>query len=165
MTNMPDTTTHIRDFLFDPFDPVNNSHLFDAFVSRHIRHDLVGMTFDEAAAVIEAHRAHHTNYQFPDIDVLRDVWPRLSTATKYLILTHDLEHALRDIPQTVSGEYELAFSLLCFPRHKIDRLYGLIACATAPYGALHSRSLAPYFGMLKSAKRLAMNIINRMCAE
>lgn len=165
VTDMNELASRIRNFLFDPFDPANNSCLFDALVSRYIEHDVIGLTLEEAASVLEEHRARHVNYQFPDIDELRDVWPKLSAATKYLILTHDVEHALREIPQSVSGEYELAFSLLCAPRHKIDRLYGLIACSTAPYGALYSRSLAPYLGMLKSTKRFAMNIINRMCAE
>ena len=165
VTVMISTTARVARFLRDPFDPVNNSLLFDALIARHIDHDIVAESIDAAVECIKEHSRQHPDFQFPDVDSLRALWDEISPATKYLIMTHDVEHALRGIPQSISGEYDLAFSLMCDPRHKIDRLYGFIACSTAPYGALRSRSLAPYFGILKSSKRCAMNIFNRMCAE
>lgn len=148
------------DFLRDPFDPANNAGLFDELVARFVTTDIVAPPLEDALQTLARLRELHPTTRFPDDDALRRVWPELRVATKYLIMTHDLEHVRRNVAQTLSGEYELALLMLFEPCHPVDRLYGLAACSSVVHGVISSRSLAPVAGMLSGARRILKTAVS-----
>jgi ubiquinone biosynthesis protein Coq4 len=140
-------------FLLHPFDPQNNLLLFDKFVSRFFDTDIVADDVEAVLQRFEIYRQLYPDTTFPTDDDVRAIWDDLQVSSKYLVATHDIEHALRDVDQDVAGEYELAIILALQPRNSVDRIYGVLAASTLTLGILRSHSTKPIQGIVKGLKR------------
>lgn len=140
-------------FLLRPFDPQNNLLLFDKFVSRFFDTDIVADDVEAVLQRFESYRQLYPDTTFPTDDDVRAIWDDLQVSSKYLVATHDIEHALRDVDQDVAGEYELAIILALQPRNSVDRIYGVLAASTLTLGILRSHSTKPIQGIVKGLKR------------
>jgi len=140
-------------FLLHPFDPQNNLLLFDKFVSRFFDTDIVADDVEAVLQRFESYRQLYPDTTFPADDDVRAIWDDLQVSSKYLVATHDIEHALRDVDQDVAGEYELAIILALQPRNSVDRIYGVLAASTLVLGILSSQSVKPVQGITKGLRR------------
>lgn len=145
-------------FLRSPFDPAVNVGLFARLVEPVLPPPGgEEADFDDVEAVLDGiagWRREFPDLRFPSDEEVRGAWPQLGPRARLLVATHDVNHGIRRCAQDAAGEYELAARLFRDPDYRTDRLYGALALATLPLGALHDpRSvLGALRGLLTAAR-------------
>ena len=145
-------------FLANPFDPAVNVQLFSRLVEPLLPPPGdEEADFDDVEAVLEGiagWREEFPGLRFPTDQEVREAWPRLGPRARMFVATHDANHGIRRCAQDAAGEYELAAMMLRSPDYRADRLYGALALATLPLGAIHAPSavLGALRGLLKEVR-------------